>query len=283
MFVNTLFAILLASTGNLFAETSLTIGKKAVAARAESIYGMGFLNSLWTCGMFLTLHLVRHGFGIELATPYTFAVNCVLSLFQAWSTVHAISLASRSTYAFIRVGTIPMLLLIDVVLGYSLGWYQILGITLLCVTLLLLSMNHGLERRGIWYVTFGAVNAAIVTAIYKYDITHGNPIETEQFLNAVLLLAFFYVMSRRLRRREHPFALLKKPQCLLQSATLGIASIIGSYAYMFAPASIVMSADRSASVAWAVLSGRVAFKEKHLAIKIAAVIGFVVGLVMLAI
>jgi drug/metabolite transporter (DMT)-like permease len=174
-----------------------------------------------------------------------------------------------------------MLLLIDVILGYSMSGYQILGITLLCGTLLLLSMNHGLDRRGIWYVILGAINAAIVTSIYKYDISHGNPVETEIFFYETTLLIFFYAMCSRLRPREHPFALLKKPMILLQSAAVAVGSLIGSYAYVFAAASVVMTADRSASVAWAVMSGRVAFKEKHLVIKIIAVIGFIGGLALL--
>lgn len=280
--MNTIFAILLSATGNLFGEASLSISKKAVALKLESIYGMGFLNALWAGGMFLTLNIIRRGFDFSLATPWTFAANCVLQIFQAWLTVHAIAKAARSTYAFIRVGTIPMLLLIDIALGYSVSGYQILGMSFLCGTLLLLSMNHGLERRGIWYVVLGAINAAFATAIYKYNISHGNPVETEQFFYAISFIVFFYIMSRRLNPREHPFRLFKKPLLVLQSATMAVGSLIGSYAYPLATASIVMTADRSASVAWAVISGRVNFKEKHIAIKVAAVIGFIGGLILLS-
>lgn len=98
-------------------------------------------------------------------------------------------IADRSTYGFLRVLTIPLLLLVDLALGYSLSQGQIVGVSILTLSVLLLLLNHGLRTKGIGFVLLSAVNAVVTLSLFKYDITHFNSVEVEQGITQLVLLA----------------------------------------------------------------------------------------------
>ncbi|MBI4138608.1 hypothetical protein HY479_00465 [Candidatus Uhrbacteria bacterium] len=278
-----MLGVILASIGAFFTELSSSIAKREVSRKRESVYAMGFLNSLWEAFFFFVLiFFFRDIRTLTLAAWPTFLVRVVLSVFQAYLTVHAIAKSDRSTFGFIRTGTIPLLLLGDVWLGNLISPYQALGMLLIGFGLLFLYMNHGFSRRGIWFVVAGTVNAALTIGLYKYNITHGNSVEIEQFLVLLVLLAFFYVMSRS-RFKEQPLRLLRKPLLAVQAGTIGASSLVESFAYVFAPASVILAASRSSSVIFSVLSGRVLFHETHVIVKILSLVAFVGGIICLAI
>ena len=82
--------------------------------------------------------------------------------------------------------------------------------------------------------------------------------------------------------KENPLQFLRKPIFFIQSATAGIGTVLISFAYLFAAASIITTVKRAAGILWAMLSGNVYFKEKHFLLKLFSLILIVVGLVLLA-
>lgn len=275
-----MFGILLTLIASFFGELGASIGKSAVKQHLENIYAMGFLNGLWAACFFLLLLLFKPGASFFIALPLPFAIRAILSVLQGYVTVHAIKSSDRSTSGFVRVGTIPLLLLSDVLLGYSISAAQFGGMAVLIGCLLFFFLNHGFSKKGIWYVVVSAINAAVMTALYKYALAHGSSVEAEQFLVAVLMLSFFYAMSVRVAKKN-PFSLFKKPILSLQSASEGLAGVIGSFAFLFAPASVIMAAGRSSDVLWSTLAGSLYFQEKHPRLKLLAMLGFVVGIILL--
>ncbi|MDP3794108.1 MAG: hypothetical protein Q8R07_05180, partial [Candidatus Uhrbacteria bacterium] len=248
--------------------------------RYESVYAMGFLDSLWGAGFFLLLLLFLPHAPALLPAWKTFGIRIVFEIFQAYVAVQAVAKAERSSFGFIRTGTIPLLLLVDLWLGYAIGSWQILGMAIICGALLFLFMNHGINPKGLGYTLAATFNAVITISLFKYNISHGNSLILEQFLIYTILLIFFYFTSRKLAK-EHPFTLLKRPLLSLQSATQGIGGILHSFAYQFAPASIIIAATRSSGILWTIISGRAYFHEKKLILKTIAFVACVAGIVLL--
>ena len=265
-----------------FEEISSSIGKAAVQLRQESVYAMGFLDMSWGAVFFLILAIFfPHGPLIITQWP-TFLLRTVCEIIQAYFVLEAIAKTDRSSFGFVRVGTIPILLIIDTLLGYSIAPVQMIGMGVICASLLFLFMNHGINKRGLGYLILATLGAAVTITLYKYDISHGNSLELEQFLVSLVLVIFFYGMSR-FREHERPFHLFLKPRFSFQAATMGIGNILVRFAYFFAPASIITAATRSSTIVWTIVSGRAYFHERHIAIKIFGVIGCVIGIILLSI
>ena len=276
-----MIAFFLLFIANSFVEIGTTIGKDQTQKRQHSIYTMGFLNLLWSTVFFLFFaFFVRQGFFFSLASLPTFIPRVILEIVQAHFTVLAIKHASRSTFSFIRVLTIPLLLIVDLILGYRLNPHQILGIVIIAVALILLLVRRSLKTKGIFFVLFTAVNAVITLSLYKYDITHFNSVEAEQSLALSVVTAYFMIMAL-LVAKENPLRFLAKPIFLTQSLLNGAGDVIISFSYLFAPASVITTIKRSISVLFSVMSGHFYFGEKYLMLKILAFILVAGGLLLL--
>ena len=286
-----MFGILLTAFGTLADEVSTSIGKWEVTRGRESIFTMGFLSSLWGAVFLLVLAFLvpkgffapgfPGGFVFNMASLPTFMPRVLLEILQAYVTVYAIAHADRSTYGFLRIITIPLLLVTDILLSYSFNLSQIAGMTFIIASLFILFMNHGIRRQGAGVVLFIAVNAVITISLYKYDITLFNFIEAEQSIVSLVLLVFFFFMAFT-RAGENPLRLLARPVFFFQSLLSGVSGAVTSFAYLFGTASIITTALRAFSVLFAMLSGHFYFREKKLWIKISVFSLITVGLVLLA-
>ena len=273
--------IILAAVGSLFAEISLSIGKVKAQLKQESIYSMGFLSLFWGSLFFLALALfVPSSFVFSLQSLPTFIPRVFLEIAQAHVTMLAITRSPRSSFGFIRTGTIPLLLLVDVVLGYTIGTTHIIGMGVIMLTLALLFMNHGIEKKGSGLVLFTTVNAVATISLYKYNISHFNSVVGEQLFVYLALFAYFLAISW-LVTKERPFRMLAKPIFFAQSASEGLASIIMSFAYGFAPASVITAAKRAFEILWSIVSGNRVFHEKRALFKLVAFALLAIGIALL--
>lgn len=275
-----MFGILLIALGQFFLEVSTSIGKCEVKKRVESIYGMGILSSFWTLIIFMILIIWKWEFQFSFNSLPTFILRIGIELFQVYLVLKAITIADRSTNAFIRLSTIPLLLMVDlVIIGANLSLAQIAGIFIILASLIALMVNGGIKKKGIIFVALSALNAASGITLYKFNITHYNSVEAEQSLIVLSILIFLYIFARK--NHERPFRLFRKPICMTQSATHGLGTVMMSFAYVFAPASVITTAKRTTEVLWSIVSGNIVFHEKHLAIKILSAILASCGLVLL--
>ncbi|MCW1892268.1 MAG: hypothetical protein KIH65_003420 [Candidatus Uhrbacteria bacterium] len=276
-----MLAILIITGAAFFLELSSSIGKVEIQKRRESMYAMGFLSMIWGCFIFGGMILARGNLGFDIASLPTFGLRAILEIFQAYVSLRAISEASRTTYSFIHAGTVPIILIIDLFLmNAPIGGWQIIGMAAILGAMMILSFNHGIDRKGLLFVILSTVNAAITISLYKYDISHFNSVEGEQFLILLILLAYFTIAAR-VFYKERPWQLLKKPVFLAQSATYGIGHVLDSFAYLFGVASVITVTKRAASTLWALVSGRIVFHEKNLFVKITCLCLIVTGIVLL--
>ena len=273
--------IALAALSNLFIEISDSIGKYEVKRGAVSVYTFGFLTVFFGTIILLAQGYVRDDLTFSLASLPTFAPRLILEILQAHVMVRAVSMADRGDFGFVRALTIPLLLAIDIFLGYAIGIPQIAGMGLILFSILILVLiEHGRIRGG-WLLLIGTVNAAITISLYKYNITNFNSVAAEQGIVGIALMIYFFAQAKY-SAGENPLRYLLKPVFLGQSAASGLAGVAASFAYVLAPASVITAALRSSSVLFAVLSGKIYFREKHFLAKIILFAFIAFGLVLLA-
>ena len=114
-----MFGILLALTSTAFEEVANSIGKKQVQDRIASYYTFGFLTLLFGTAFLLVEGFVRGQLIFSLASLPTFLPRLALEILQAYVTVRAITYSDRGDFGFFRTLTIPILLGLDILLGYS--------------------------------------------------------------------------------------------------------------------------------------------------------------------
>lgn len=274
--------LLLVLVGACAIEAGASIGKYQVKKGCESVYMMGFLDSIW--GTLLYLFLLWSGSEVwrfAWESLPTFTVRAILEVLQAHVTVLAISRADRSTFGFIRIGTIPLLLMVDIALGYAFTGTQLLGIAVIVFSLVLLLARRGMRTNGIGFVIVSTVNAVATLSLFKYDIVHWNSVAAEQIPVLIVLLVYFLVMAR-VRCGESVLVRMWQPILLLQSLCTGIGTVTISYGYLLLPASLATTAVRSGGLLWSIISGNLVFKERRLWLKIAAAVLCIGGLILLA-
>lgn len=277
-----MIAILLLLAATCSAEVGISIGKKAVQRQKQSAYTMGFLDVLWSV-VFYALLIVfwRKEFQFSLESLPTFLPRIVLEIILAQITLTAIVRADRSTFNFIRVGTIPLLLFVDAFLGYPISGYHIIGIILIVCALGAIFVSRGIARKGILFCLASMTMAVATISLFKYDITHFNGVEAEQGTMTLVLLLYFVIMAR-IRARENALAFLFRPRFFLQAFAAGLANVLIAFPYALATASLITAAHRALSVLWAIVSGQVYFHEKHLVLKMALFLLLIAGLGFLA-
>jgi len=276
-----MIGVFLITIGTLFEELSFSVSKFAVRRRLEGINTIAVVNTFWSSIFFIIpLLTTPHERILVLSSAWLLMILVPLNVLQSYVTVHALARATRSTFGFFRTLTIPLVLVVDACLGYPLSVWQVVGILLITGTLLFLYKNHGINRRGLGLVLITALNAVVTLSMFKYLISHGNGVAMVGMLNniPILLVMMLFAISHK----ERPFRVAHRPLVLGQSAALGVASILTSYAYLFLNASVAVALTRSIAVVWAIIVGRTAFHEKHLWIKVAGCVSLMIGMVCLA-
>lgn len=275
-----MIGVFLSFLGSFFEEISVSLEKTVMAKRIQTMATFGFFNALAGMLMYLFIGLViRDSFVLSVASLPTLVPRLILDIAQAYVTLLAVARADRSAFGFIRTLTIPLLLLIDLGLGYALSNLQLLGMVIIFFSLAFLTINHGFRRKGIGYVLFSAINAAIVISLYKYNITHFNSVEAEQAVALLVLVVFFYLLARHLG--ERPLTALRQPRVIGVMLTQGLGSTIEGFAYLFGPASLMLAVKRASGVFWSVVSGNAYFHEKHIVVKAISLAGAVTGFAFL--
>ncbi|MCR4327954.1 MAG: hypothetical protein NUV53_00345 [Patescibacteria group bacterium] len=276
-----MFGIILAGIGAALNEVGSSIGKWEVEHHKETLPIMGFIQLFWGAVFFAIFGLVVKGsFVFNLASLPTFLPRVILEVICIHLALRATATAERSAIGFLTVGTIPLVLMADIVLGYAISPMQFGGIFVVAVGLLLLLINHGIKVRGIPYVVGFVVTSAATISLYKYDITYFNSVGAEQGIIYAILLSYF-TLSVIVRNRKNPFVFLMRYPFSLQSIAHGGVGIVSSFAYTFAPASIIITARRAFGILSSVVSGKIYFHERHLLAKSAAFVLVMVGIVML--
>lgn len=275
-----MFGIVLAGIGNFFAEIAESIGKKEGHDKVASVYTLSFVSLFFGTVFIVIMGVARDSFVFSLASLPTFIPRAILEILQAYVTTRALIEADRADFGFVKSLTIPFLLVIDLALGYSLLLLQVVGMALILISVSTLLFYERHTMRGLFYLLVSAINASITISLYKYDILHFNSVEAEQSLIMAFLLVYFF-LTARFMAHENPLRFLGRKIFLAQSFSAGFAHVANSFAYLFAPPSVVAAALRSFAVLFALLSGKLYFHERYFWMKASLFLLIVIGLVLL--
>ena len=139
-----MIGILLIAAGEFFGEIGASIGKYEMAHKKESIYAVGFLDAIWTTLFLMIIAFLRNAdFVFSFQSLPTFITRAVLEVVLVFVSIHAVLKADRSTFSFLRTLTIPLLLVVDIALGYNISLLQIIGTSIAVIAVLILFLNPG--------------------------------------------------------------------------------------------------------------------------------------------
>lgn len=277
-----MFGFFLIIVSSLLSEVSDVIGKERMKAGQVSLYTTGFLMLFFGFIFLIVYAFWADSFRFSVLSLPTLIPRIILEVILSWITIKALAKANRSTFGFLRTLTIPLLLMADIILGYVVEPKQVVGIIIITIIVALyLALSGRFEKRGAGLLLLSAVLPVATLSLYKYNISHFNSVEAEQILVSSVLIIFFLCMAI-FKVKENPFKFIVRPVFFLQAASVGLASVIGSFAYLFLLPSVAVAILRSSSVFFATLSGDLYFKEKSPLLKFLISFGLIIGLVFLA-
>lgn len=270
-----MFVLLLLLSATFTEEVSESLGKRSIHKRRETIYNAAFLSVFWAVLFLLATLAFGAEFRLTSASLPTLAVRTILEIVMAYLGAELLLKADRTTVGFLRLLTIPILLGVDIALGYKLSSLQIVGVVVMFVALCLAFHDNPRGKKGAHLAIMSALLGIVTTSLYKYDITHYNSVVGEQVAVLSSVLTFFYVASKK-----SPLYLLVKPLTGAQSLSHGTGEVLMSFAYSFAPASVVMAMRRTFALVWTIIFGHTYFHEKSLKRKIYSGAILVIGLAL---
>ncbi len=275
-----MFGFILAISGSLFNELSDTIGKKKIEDKKVGVYTIGFLTVIFGFVFYAVSAYFRNSFVFSLDSLPTFVVRMIAETILNYVVINALAKADRSTFGFVRSLTIPLLLITDLFMGYSISNTKLLGIFIIFVSIFFIFFSKDINKKGIGLLVTGSILAVITLSIYKYDIKHFNSVEGEQMMASLINIIFFFLMAK-FKDKENPFIFLKKPIFLAQAIFSGFSSVLGGFAYLFGSPSVIVTTLRGSAILFSTLSGDFYFKEKKLSTKLALSFSIVIGLIFL--
>lgn len=270
-------SLLLVST--FLHEVAESLGKRSIQHKEETVFNIAFLGAFW--GLILMVGTVVFFNAPIKVSPESIpllGMRLIGEIALGWIAAKMLVKADLSTIGFLRILTIPLILAVDLILGYHLSIVQIIGIFLMIVALYLAFHHNPKGKRGAGWVLAGAFLAVLTASLFKYNITHYNSVAAEQIIILSAMVTFFFVTSYS--KKKSPLKLLIRPVSGAQSFAQGFSMTILSFAFALAPASIIIALNRTLSLWWTIILGRKYFHETSLPRKLQASCILAVGLFM---
>ncbi len=279
-----MFAALLVLVGNFFGELSASASKFAFSGRVFTYVLYGFLTEGIALIFFGGTAVIQGlSFSYNMHALPVFALRVISEFIQCEVVFRALAVADRSTFGFIRVLTIPLLLIVDIALGYTITNIDFLGIGIILIVLLAYFAGTKIHGKGMGYAFASALLSVATITFYKYDIAHFNAAAISQFYVAVVL---FFIYAVRLFFSSEDRRLLVEmkahPLLGLSFASQAVSSVLVSLAYQYAPASLILALSRATSVLWSLAAGVFYFHEDRVVRKTFVFALIVLGLFVVA-
>lgn len=278
-----MFAGILVFIGHFFEEISSSASKFAFKERVFSYTMYGFLAHVVAAGFFAVMVMFEaKPFAYNTAALPLFGIRLIAELIQCEIVYRAIVKSDRSTFGFARILTIPLLLVVDIMLGYNISNGQLAGIGIIAAALLAYFGAGHVKGKGLYLTLLSSVLSVVTISLFKYDVSHYNTPGVVQFVasSAVAIIYGVRVLSSKHDRKllghmkDHPFLGLT---LLAQAAS----SALISYAYALAPASLVLALSRASAVIWSLISGVLYFHEHKVVRKAFVCAVLAVGLLVM--
>lgn len=206
-----MWGVIIVAAGTFFEEIVDSIGKAKVQNKEQSPFTMAFLSVFWIMIFFAVTGLVKKGmfvFGAESILAFTLRV--ILENLLFYISVLGTVVTDRSTFSFIWVLSIPLLLTIDLFLDYQVPLTAKTGMAIIFLSLFLLFRSIGTE---------------------------------EFFIYIILLLSLILFVFKF--AKENLLLFLKKLLFFFQSLAVRVGGFIESFAFGLGIASVITAAKHS--------------------------------------
>lgn len=266
-----MYWFLLAFLGTFFEEATNTITKKQSLKYniiqvwiIISFFSLIFF-FLWGVIKILIFH--KHIY-VNPHGLFLLWVRIFFEILQSYFTIIAIKKADRSTFALIRILTIPLLVIVDIILWYSFSFLSVLGLVIILLIFIIISLSKNkINFTWWWYVLFTTINAVITLSLFKYSISvYGDSVEFDQFI-VIFCITLFYLTLLFKNKYKIP-NVFKDRLFLLQWVSMWIATVLLSFSYLFFNASIATAIKRGGEMFWSILYWYKVFNEKNIKYKL---------------
>lgn len=193
-------------------------------------------------------------------------IRLIFEILQTYFTMQAIQKADRTTFSTIRILTIPLLIIVDIILGYNFTFYSFIWMWIILLAFIIFNFRWKIINFKWWqYVLFTAINAVFTISIFKYSITHyWNSVEIDQFFILSWILLFFIIYNYKKNKSCALKLIIQEKQFLFQWIAIWLASLILSYSYLYLNASEATMIKRAWEMFWSIIAWYLFFKESHI-------------------
>lgn len=262
-----MFGLFLIWTGALFEEISSVAGKKELVSKKEDVAVFGFLQTFVLLIVFFAIsQLMPDGFVFSWESLPTLSIRIALEILQCYAAIMALKLADRTSFGFVRSGTIPLLLVVDILVGYTVTMFQIIGVMALFVIIAFVFKERVIKKDGLKYLVTCTLLPVMTVSLYKYNITYFNSFAAETTIVMTALTIFWAIVN--FYHKHSPWKHLKDPQIMVQLAGAAIGSILINIAFVTTIPSVLIAVKRASSVFWSTFSGIIIFREKKAVTKV---------------
>ena len=269
--------------GTFFEESTNSITKKQTLK--YNIYQVWIIISFFSLVFFLIYAIIKILFldkeiYINSNSYLLLAIRVCFEILQSYFTIIAINKSDRSTFSIIRIITIPLLIISDLILWYHFSILSLVWLWILLIAFVIIWFSKNKINFNWWkYALFTAINAVITISLFKYSITiYWNSVEFDQFV-VILSILIFYAFFLIKNKSKIP-NIFKDKLFLIQWVSMWISTILISFSYLFLNASIATAIKRWWEMFWSILFWYRIFGEKNLKFKLIMAIIIFIWLVL---
>jgi hypothetical protein len=225
-------------------------------------------------GIIAVLLARDRAFTRTLTSFLLFIFQVLAGVFFQEFTNKAIHHADRSTFSVMSTMSIPLLLISDIVLGYEVSRWQIIGVVVLVLTLGITIFRGDFSLKGIKYIVISNLISMGTIIAFKYSTTHYTSTEMMNLLNSGFMTFLFSIIVSRTKGWKGIKECLK-PKYIGFASLYGIGGVLCAAAYKYMIASMVITLKRFFAMMFGVITGKLYFHEDHILRKlsVASVIG----------
>ena len=208
-------------------------------------------------------------------------VSFLLLIFQILGAVlfsslsnKAIHHAERSTFSVMSTMSIPLLLISDVIFGYGVSMWQIVGVAMLVIMLSYVVLKGDFSTKGMKYIVASNIVSMGTVIAFKYTTSHFGSTELVNFYNALFAGLLFLIIVARTKGWKgirNTF----KAKYLGFALLYGVGGVLCAAAYKYMIASMVVAFKRFFAMMFGVITGKLFFHEKKIfkKLSVASIVG----------
>lgn len=268
--------------GAFFVEQSTSMKKKL---KDELDHYQLSLLTVMAMALFSVFSVViawNMGVTLSVMSVSLFVSQIFLSLFYYPILNKAIHQAERSTFSILGCMTLPILLVSDIMLGYGVNAYKILGIIVISVVVVYILATKTLSLRWCKDIVLANWIYMLMMIAFKYSTYH---FASTEMVNLLITLptALLFIPIVLKKRWKNWLKQTFSPKYFWIAGLYGVGWVLIAESYKTLIASSVMLFKQFFAMIFGLITGKLLFHEWRLYKKIIFVVSLGVGIVLMCV